>query len=41
MEKILLDIKSYEIFTIEEEKGSTDESENLKVEEELKKLGYI
>ena len=41
MEKILLEIKHDGIFTIPEQKEPTNESENLKIEEELKKLGYI
>jgi len=41
MEKILLDINHSGIFTIEGQKEVSDESEEQKIEEELKKLGYI
>jgi len=41
MEKKLLEIKEDGIFRIEDKKEVTNESENLKIEEELKKLGYI
>jgi len=41
MEKILLDIKTDGIFKFEDQEEPTDEAENLKIEEELKKLGYI
>jgi len=41
MEKKLLEIKGDGIFRIEDKKEVTDESENLKIEDELKKLGYI